>query len=250
MTRGRSAAFADWLAWPLVGEAAEPLAAQLVATLGREDGGYAAAWTAVRAAVSEAWLEDSAAERYVILGAGLDSYAWRQDSGHTVIEIDHPATQEWKRSRIAALLLDEPAGLVWAPCDFEHESIGEVMGRIDLGGSAPFVSWIGVTPYLSEAAIVSTLRDLPPCTLVVGYCPPVDTWVGKGVTASQIFLQLAEQSGEAITSFFSPDEFKEILAGHGFELLDDVGAEVGLPRFGQEAWALGYERLALARKVR
>lgn len=249
MKHGRAAALADWLAWPLVGPAAEPMAAQLFAALGEEDGGYAAAWTAVRAAIGERWLVESGATHYVILGAGLDSYAWRQDAGHNVIEVDHPASQEWKRDRIRSLILDEPVGHVWAPCDFENESLGDVIGRIDLGAVPPFVSWIGVTPYLSEAAILTTLGALPPCTLVTGYCIPTDSWEGKGVAASTTFLQIAEQSGEAITSFFSTAQFEAVLSRAGFELLDDVGAEAGLETFGVEAWALGYERLALARKA-
>ena len=248
MKQGRSAALADWLAWPLVGPAAEPMAAQLFTALGPEDGGYAAAWTAVRAAVTEAWLVESGAKHYVILGAGLDSYAWRQDASHTVIEIDHPASQQWKRERIQSLMLDEPAEHVWAPCDFERESVGDVMKRLDLGGGPPFVSWIGVTPYLSAEATMATLKELPPCTLVVGYCLPVESWAGRGEIASTTFLRLAEQSGEAIRSFFTPEQFKDVLGEAGFELLADVGADIGLERFGQEAWALGYERLALARK--
>jgi hypothetical protein len=123
------------------------------------------------------------------------------------------------------------------------------MGRIDLGAAPPFVSWIGVTPYLSEAAILTTLGALLPCTLVTGYCIPTDSWGGKGAAASTRFLRIAEQSGEAITSFFSTEQFETVLSQAGFELLDDVGAEAGLETFGVEAWALGYERLALARKA-
>jgi methyltransferase (TIGR00027 family) len=249
MKHGPSAALADWLAWPLVGPAAEPMAAQLFATLGEQDGEYAAAWTAVRAAITETWLAESEATHYVILGSGLDSYAWRQKTpGHTVIEIDHPATQEWKRERMSKLFLDEPAGHVWAPCDFERESIGDVMGRIDVGSEPPFISWIGVTPYLSEEAVATTLRALPPCTVAVGYCLPVESWAGKGVAMSTTFLQMAEHSGEKITTFYAPESFADVLADAGFALLDDVGPEVSKERYGHEAWSLGYERLALARK--
>ncbi len=248
MRHGRSAALADWLAWPLVGPSAETLAAQLFAALGEEDGADAAAWTAVRAAITEEWLRESGATHYVVLGAGLDSYAWRQDSGHTVVEIDHPASQAWKRERIASLMLNEPEGHVWAPCDFERESIGDVMARIDLGQGSPFVSWIGVTPYLTEDAVAATLGALPACTLVAGYCLPPESWSGKGLTASTTFAHIADQSGEPLRSSYSPEQFAAVLERAGFEVLDDVGAEVSSERFGVEAWALGYERLALARK--
>lgn len=249
MKHGRHAALQDWLAWPLVGAAAEPMVEQLFAALGEEGAAYAASWTAARARIAETWLEESGATHYVVLGAGLDSYSWRQDAGHTVIEIDHPASQAWKQERLRALVLADPPGHVWAPCDFEKESLADVVGRLDWGGVPPFVNWIGVTMYLSEAATAATLRDLPPCTLVAGYCIPPATWVGSGVDMSNTFMAIAEQTGEAITSFYSPEQFAQLLADAGFYVIDDVGAEVSSDRFGQEAGALGYERLALARKA-
>jgi O-methyltransferase involved in polyketide biosynthesis len=54
----------------------------------------------------------------VILGAGLDTFAWRQAGSVRVFEVDHPATQAWKRSRLDALGVLAPAELVWAPVDF------------------------------------------------------------------------------------------------------------------------------------
>ncbi len=248
MTHGQAAALQDWLAWPLVGPAAEPLVAQLLAAFGRDASVHAAAWTAVRARITEDWITDAGAAHVVILGAGLDSYAWRQTEDRTVVEIDHPATQQWKRERLAALALEQPPSLVWAPCDFEHESVADVLNRVELGSAPPFITWIGVTPYLTLEAITETLRALPPCTLVCGYCLPEADWSGPGLQASQTFKAVAAQSGEALMSTFTPAGFAALLSDCGFELIDDVGPEVALERFGCDARALGFERLALARK--
>jgi methyltransferase (TIGR00027 family) len=249
MTAGDSAALKDWLAWPLVGSAAEPMVAQFVDMFGREACLASSAWLAARVRITEAWLADSGASHYVILGAGLDSYAWRQTDGRTVIEVDHPATQQWKRERLAALFLEDPPGLMWAPCDFERESVADALTRVDLGSEPPFVSWIGVTPYLTPDAVAETLRKLPPCMLVVGYCIPEEDWSGPGERPTRIFKELAGQSGESLTTFYTPSEFAAVLSDCGFEPLDDVGPEVSLERFGHEAFSMGFERLALARKT-
>jgi methyltransferase (TIGR00027 family) len=246
---GETAALKDWLAWPLVGPIAEPLVSQLMAAIGRDGCVGAAAWLAARVRITEGWLEESGASHYVVLGAGLDSYAWRHSEKRTVIEIDHPATQQWKRDRLAALALEDPAGLVWAPCDFERESVAEVLERVELGSQPPFVSWIGVTPYLTKDAVAETLRALPPCTLAVGYCLPEDDWTGPGEQPTRIFKELAGQEGESLTTFYAPAEFATVLTECGFDPIDDVGPEVSAERFDHEAFSLGFERLALARKA-
>ncbi|HJR89808.1 MAG TPA: class I SAM-dependent methyltransferase [Aeromicrobium sp.] len=249
MAHGHGAALKDWLAWPLVGPAADQLMGQLNAAMGRETVGPAAAWVAIRARLVEDWLAESGASHYVILGAGLDSYAWRQDGNRTVIEIDHPASQQWKRERLEALVLDVPPAHVWAPCDFERESVADVLGRIDLGRDLPFISWIAVTPYLTPEAITATLRALPPCTLAVSYCLPEDDWTGPGTDPSKMFKAMTAQRGEALVTAYSPTGFADVLRDCGFEPIHDVGPEDSLKDFGVEAFSLGFERLALARKA-
>jgi O-methyltransferase involved in polyketide biosynthesis len=71
-------------------------------------------WVTARSRITEDWLGSSAAEQYVILGAGLDSFAWRQQGAVRVFEVDHPATQAWKRSRVQALAL--PVHRNWSGC--------------------------------------------------------------------------------------------------------------------------------------
>src|SRR5579884_1294901 len=87
---GPRALLADWMAWPLVGSSAEAIAAGSPAVLGEEP---FMTWFAARSRITEDWLAASEATQYVILGAGLDSFAWRQPSHVRVFEIDRPATQ-------------------------------------------------------------------------------------------------------------------------------------------------------------
>jgi hypothetical protein len=92
----------DWLAWPLVGAEAESMTARSRAVFG-DSAPLLATWVAARSRFTEDWLAGSRAVQYVILRAGLDTFAWRQTGRVRVFEVDHPATQDWKRSRLDAL---------------------------------------------------------------------------------------------------------------------------------------------------
>jgi methyltransferase (TIGR00027 family) len=126
----------------------------------------------MRSRYAEDSLADAVAERairqYLILGAGLDTFSFRQppwaQSLH-IFEVDHPATQQWKKERLAVAGLVPPANLKLAPVDFESMSLGDGLRTcgFDLQ-SRTFCSWLGVTHYLTEEAIDMTLefvRRLP-----------------------------------------------------------------------------------------
>ncbi len=76
--------------------------------------------------------------QYAVLGAGLDTYGYRADPGVRVFEIDHPATQEWKRGLLAAAGIPVPENVVLVPVDFETDDPVERLaaGGFDLGRSA------------------------------------------------------------------------------------------------------------------
>ena len=145
--------FADTLAAVLLGDKAETYI-----RYHREYGDHPLlADTRTQATCRSRFTEDQlalAAERgiaqYVILGAGLDSFACRSGlAGRLrVFEVDHPATQERKRAVLAAAGLAEPPTLTWVPVDFET---GELTGSLIAAGLDPaapaFVSWLGVTMY-------------------------------------------------------------------------------------------------------
>jgi methyltransferase (TIGR00027 family) len=238
---------ADSLAWPLVGGEAETLNAGMREAFG-DPVVRLATWVTARARFAEDWLASSGAGQYVILGAGLDSFAWRQSGGVRVFEVDHPATQAWKWSRREALGIAVPPELVWVPVDFELESIAAGLGRSGFGSGSTFISWLGVTAYLTPDAIAATLRGLPPCSLAVSYATPEDTWPGDVSAVSETFRTMALEAGEPLVSHFTPDQFAAVLADSRFAVIEDVGCEDVQPRYGLPALSIGNERIALAEK--
>src|SRR5579859_3450588 len=129
--------------------------------------------------------------QYVILGAGLDTFAYRQppfaEALH-IIEVDHPATLAWKRASLAAAGISLPPNLSWAPVDFERDALLDqlVVAGFDTARPA-FFSWLGVTVYLTLPAIDNTLRfvaGLPsPSTLVLTFTVP-ESVLPPGTTRS------------------------------------------------------------------
>jgi methyltransferase (TIGR00027 family) len=106
--------------------------------------------------------------QYVILGAGLDSFAYRRSDllpTLDVYEVDHPASHAWKRARIDELGIKVPARLHYVPIDFERETLTNRLaaGGIDFN-AATFFSWLGVTQYLSSSAVLGTLREIAELT--------------------------------------------------------------------------------------
>jgi methyltransferase (TIGR00027 family) len=245
---GPSAVSADWLAWPLVGGDAEGLMAGMRAAFGDLTEPLST-WVAARSQQPEDWLAASGAEQYVILGAGLDSFAWRQDGGVRVFEVDRPATQGWKRSRLEALGIPEPPELVWVPVDFELESIDASLRRAGCGSDPTFISWLGVVHYLTLEAVRATLCALPPCSLAVSYAAPEDMWRGEACAASKTFQAMAREAGEPFVTLLTPVEFGDVLADAGFALIDEVGPEDVEDRYGLPAVAIGEERVVLATKA-
>ena len=102
--------------------------------------------------------------QYVQLGAGLDSFAWRRPDlakQLRVIELDHPATQGYKRQRLAELDLAIPPGVELAAVDFERTGLAGALARTSFDPRATvFFSWMGVVCYLTRAAFEATLGDV------------------------------------------------------------------------------------------
>lgn len=118
--------------------------------------------------------------QYVILGAGLDSFAYRRPDLATllrVFEVDHPATQQWKRARLEALSVHLPANLTFIPLDFEQHTLADGLRAGGHRSELPtFFSWLGVTHYLTAEAVFTTLRYVaslaPGSEIVVQYFLP------------------------------------------------------------------------------
>src|SRR5215510_14682507 len=127
-------------------------------------------WMCVRARLAEDVVERAVSagiRQYAILGAGLDSFAYRRPDllGRLrVFEVDHPASQAWKRERLSEIGVSLPANLVFAPVDFKTQTLraGLLAAGFDFAASAVF-SWIEVTMYLTLSAIEATLETVAAC---------------------------------------------------------------------------------------
>jgi len=105
---------------------------------------------------------ESGIRQVVILGAGLDTFALRSPHAAQQIriyEVDHPATQAWKRQRLAEGQIALPPWLIFVPVDFEQDDVGAKLVAAGFQQNAPaFFTWLGVVPYLTHDAIGRTLN--------------------------------------------------------------------------------------------
>ncbi|WP_309505573.1 class I SAM-dependent methyltransferase [Thermaerobacillus caldiproteolyticus] len=103
-------------------------------------------------------------EQYVILGAGMDTFAFRRPDllrQVQVFEVDHPATQTFKRNRLAELGWEIPSHLHFVPVDFTKESLADALkGTLYDVQTKSFFSWLGVTMYLTRDEVFATLRSI------------------------------------------------------------------------------------------
>ncbi len=129
-------------------------------TCWRSAGGFACASRYTEDAVEEQ--AGTGVRQYVILGAGLDTFAYRRpDPALRVFEVDHPATQAWKQRRLADLGVVIPDSLVLVPVDFELQGLGPSLEEAGFSFQERAVfSWLGVTMYLTPDAIGQTLSTI------------------------------------------------------------------------------------------
>ena len=121
----------------------------------------------LRSRIAEDCLERAAArgvDQYVVLGAGLESFAYRQPEwarAIEIVEVDHPRTQEFKIDLIKATGLERSRNVSYLPVDFASESVTHRLARAGINTGRPiFVSWLGVTQYLAPVAVSDVLRAL------------------------------------------------------------------------------------------
>ena len=172
--------------------------------------------------------------QYVILGAGLDSYAYRRPDAMCalrVYEVDHPSSQAWKRARVAQLGIERPPTLHYVPLDFEHETLtdGLAAGGVD-GKAKTFFSWLGVTQYLTRDAVLNTLREIVSATasgseVVVTFVVPLATLNQKDGDLLTALAARMASAGEPWLSFFEPDEMDALMKRTGFRDIVHFGPE-------------------------
>jgi methyltransferase (TIGR00027 family) len=179
------------------------------------------------------------ARQYVLLGAGLDTFAHRNPfagQGVRVFEVDHPATQAWKRRRLAEAGLEPAATLTFAPVDFETETLGQGLAAAGFDAAAPTVfAWLGVVIYLSREAVLETLAwigALPGgAEVVFDYGVPLSAYpAGERAYHARREARVAAM-GEPWITRFEPVEMAGLLQARGFTEVEDLGPAAIARRF-------------------
>jgi methyltransferase (TIGR00027 family) len=160
----------------------------------------------------------------VVLGAGLDTTAFalaEQGNNWRVFEVDHPATQDWKRAQIANVGWQMPSNLMFAACDFETQDLLSALGAAGFQHAHPaIVSMFGVILYLTVDATSTTLRQLaglaPQSEVTISYCPPPD---GTDPAATETFAKASptvDATGESFIGYYRDFELERLAREAGF----------------------------------
>jgi methyltransferase (TIGR00027 family) len=172
-------------------------------------------------------------DQYVLLGAGLDSFAYRRADpadGLRIFEVDQPASQGWKRQRLAEIGIGVPGSVKFVPVDFETQDFGAELAKVGFDPRRPsVVAWLGVTYFLTRDAIVATLRRVaswaPGTRLVFDYHLPERLWdsfVGWEGNVMRGTAAFVAASGEPWLNLFSPDEVEALLLVHGYDTVEHL----------------------------
>ena len=186
------------------------------------------------------FIEDLVAEQvglgvgqYVILGAGLDTFAQRREelaSRMLVFEIDLPGAQAWKHQRLIELGLGIPSFLRLVPVDFEAgDAWWEQLAAAGFDSAQPsIVASTGVSMYLTREAIAATLRQIaslaPGSTLAMSFMLPIEMADPEVRPAIERAAAGARANGTAFISFFTPKEMLTLAREAGFETVQHVSA--------------------------
>jgi methyltransferase (TIGR00027 family) len=229
----------------------DPVAADLIGKPGAEMVGYhrssgdhiVLAGTRAQVTVRSRWTEQRLAalaagglDQYVVLGAGLDSFAYRSPlvGRVRVFEVDHPATQRWKRDLLAAAGITSPDGLVFVGADLETEPLADRLAAegFDLGRPA-LVGWLGVTMYLTADAVAATVAAVAGLAagteLVVEYALPPGLRDEDGAAYAGFALAVSAERGEPWRSFFTPDQLAGLLEANGLTVAEQVRQRDAVP---------------------
>ncbi len=230
--------FSDAIAVPILGPG-------FVVDHGRETGRRARAFRAFMAARSR-YAEDQLAQavargvkQYVVLGAGLDTFAYRNPHRELrVFEVDFPATQAWKRDLLAQAAIAAPEGLTFVALDFEHQTLAEGLAASGFDCRSPaFFGWLGVVPYLTLEAFrgtVGTIASYPRGTAVsfdYGLSP-----ASFGPLRRVAFETLAARvaaAGEPFRLVFTEKELEVEMHDAGFIRLEQLDGEALNQRYFQ-----------------
>ena len=228
-----------------------PVAADLIGAPGAEMVGYhrhsgdhiVLAGTRAQVTVRSRWAEGrlgtlaaGGLDQYVILGAGLDSFAYRSPlvGRVRVFEVDHPATQRWKRDLLAAAGIEPPDGLAFADVDLEDEPLADRLAAEGFDPHRPaLVSWLGVSMYLTVGAVAATLAAVGGLAagteLVMEYALPPGLRDETDAAYAGFALAVAAERGEPWRSFFTPGQLSGLLEANGMTVAEQTRQRDAVP---------------------
>jgi methyltransferase (TIGR00027 family) len=180
----------------------------------------------------------SGVRQLVLLGAGLDTFAYRTEPHRNlrIYEVDHPSTQEWKRAKLSATGIAVPGFVMFTPIDFEHQSLAEGLAASGFDPTQPgFFSWLGVVPYLTEEAALATLGFIASLSggahVVFDYANPPQ---GISDAARAVHDELAARVlsvGEMFRTYWETEPLHARLRDLGYRRLEDLGPVEIVARF-------------------
>jgi len=219
----------DPIAVPILGEVYRSLLQEAAASINDRPSLAMRAWLVARNRYAEDKLADAVHQgvrQYVLLGAGLDTFAHRNThpSLH-VFEVDHPSTQQWKRELLHSNRLSEPANLHFVPVDFECQSLAHQLANNGLDLTAPTVfAWLGVVLYLTYAAFRTTLDFIATFPegsgVIMDYALPRHALPPKEYEARDLLAARVASVGEPFQLFFTPGEMAAQLTA--FRVVEDL----------------------------
>jgi methyltransferase (TIGR00027 family) len=168
--------------------------------------------------------------QYVVLGAGLDTFAYRNPFPHLrVFEVDHPATQAWKRKRLAQVGIPVPSSMTFAPVDFERQTFDDGLREAGFDETAPtFFSWLGVTMYLESDIVLGTVRAIREMSatngVVFDYAVPRESLGFVGRLALDAVSRRVKKAGEPFRGFFAPAALVASMREMGYSHIEDLGS--------------------------
>lgn len=219
--------FRDPLAWSILGTDR----AETVATAKRRNRPALRYFIAMRHRFAEDALAGAVArgtDQAVVLGAGLDTFAYRNPHpALRVFEIDHPATAAWKQQRLADAGIEIPDSVAYVGVDFERDDLLERLAAngVDLGRPV-FFMWLGVVPYLTPDAVRTTLSaiaTIPGGEVVFDYPTPTAELSGDAARLRHRLSKRVAKAGEPFRSEWSPEEAERLLADAGFGEVENLG---------------------------
>ncbi len=166
----------------------------------------------------------------VILGAGLDTFAYRHRYSQKelkLFEVDHPDTQAWKRRRLAQAAIPVPSKVSFVPFDFERQGLDIELKNAGLRlGEPAFFTLLGVTPYLANDVVMAIFALIhsfcPKNTVVFDYLAPRQTLSAWERAGFDVLSEEVAQGGEPFRGFFLPEALIRGLKGIGFQRIESL----------------------------